>query len=271
MLDEPADDVARLTIVNPARRNALDHAILDALAAGRRRAGRALPDPHRCRGHVLRRLRHRRHAPRTRSRRRPRSWSPTRSPRPSRRLEAYEYPVVAALSGHTIGGGLELALSADLRVAAAGIKLGMPPAKLGLVYSHTGLQKFVHVVGAARTRELFLVGRNVDAQTALGWGLVNEVVDARRAAGPRAGAGGRDRRQRAAVAERQQAHPARAGRGRRTGSTPSWSASWWSCAAPASCRRTSARECGRSARSARRAGRAAECRQRRGRRSSRAR
>jgi enoyl-CoA hydratase/carnithine racemase len=52
----------------------------------------------------------------------------------------------------------------------------MPPAKLGLVYSHTGLRRFLDAVGAPRTRELFLTGRNVDARTALGWGLVNQVV-----------------------------------------------------------------------------------------------
>ena len=91
-------------------------------------------------------------------------------------LEACEVPTVAALPGHTIGGGLELALACDLRVAADGILLGMPPAKLGLVYSHTGLRRFLEAIGAPRTRELFLIGRNVDARTALDWGLVNEVV-----------------------------------------------------------------------------------------------
>src|SRR5206468_8309245 len=53
-------------------------------------------------------------------------------------LESYPYPSVAALNGHAIGGGLELALSCDLRVAAAGALVGMPPARLGLVYPHTG-------------------------------------------------------------------------------------------------------------------------------------
>ena len=51
----------------------------------------------------------------------------------------------------------------------------MPPAKLGLVYSHTGLRRFIDAIGAPRTRELFLLGRNVDADTALTWGLVNRV------------------------------------------------------------------------------------------------
>ena len=91
-------------------------------------------------------------------------------------LDACPVPTLAALPGHTIGGGLELAIACDLRIAADGIKLGMPPAKLGLVYSHTGLRRFIETIGAPRTRELFLLGRNVDARTALMWGLVNEVT-----------------------------------------------------------------------------------------------
>jgi enoyl-CoA hydratase/carnithine racemase len=91
-------------------------------------------------------------------------------------LDAFDRPTVAACSGHTIGGGLELALACDFRVAADGIKLGMPPAKLGLVYSHTGLRRFIDAIGVPRTRELFLLGRNVDAATALDWGLVHRVT-----------------------------------------------------------------------------------------------
>src|SRR5213076_3181853 len=91
-------------------------------------------------------------------------------------LDGTDLPTIAALPGHTIGGGLELALACDLRIAADGIKLGMPPAKLGLVYSHTGLRRFIDIIGVPRTRELFLLGRNVDARTALTWGLVNAVV-----------------------------------------------------------------------------------------------
>jgi enoyl-CoA hydratase/carnithine racemase len=93
-------------------------------------------------------------------------------------LEAFPYPTLASLPGHTIGGGLELALACDMRVAKDAIKLGMPPAKLGLVYSHTGLGRFIDAIGAARTRELFLLGRYIDAPTALAWGLVNRVASA---------------------------------------------------------------------------------------------
>jgi enoyl-CoA hydratase/carnithine racemase len=54
----------------------------------------------------------------------------------------------------------------------------MPPAKLGLVYSHTGIRKFIETIGAPRTRELFFVGRRIDAATAAQWGLVNAVAEA---------------------------------------------------------------------------------------------
>src|SRR5438067_9952232 len=74
-------------------------------------------------------------------------------------IEAYPYPTLAVLNGHAIGGGLELALSCDLRIAAGTIALAMPPSKLGLVYSHTGIRKFIDAIGAPRTRELFLMGR----------------------------------------------------------------------------------------------------------------
>src|SRR4029077_1751110 len=91
-------------------------------------------------------------------------------------LDATDLPTIAALPGHTIGGGLELALACDLRIAADGIRLGMPPAKLGLVYSHTGMRRFLEAIRVPRTRELFLLGRDIDARTALTWGLVNTVV-----------------------------------------------------------------------------------------------
>jgi enoyl-CoA hydratase/carnithine racemase len=92
-------------------------------------------------------------------------------------VEAYPYPTLAALNGHTIGGGLELALACDLRIAAGTIALAMPPAKLGLVYSHTGIRKFIETIGAPRTRELFLLGRRIDARTAREWGLINAIAE----------------------------------------------------------------------------------------------
>ena len=77
-------------------------------------------------------------------------------------VSAHPYPVVAAINGHCLGGGLELAVRCDLRLCAAGAKLGMPPAKLGLIYGHTGLERFIDVIGVARTKELFLTGAQPD-------------------------------------------------------------------------------------------------------------
>ena len=181
-LDEPAPHVTRLTIDNPAKRNALDHEILDALAT-------LLPGlDARCllltaTGRVF-----------------SAGYDIGALPSDSfaaaaeaivahpfgaaiEALNAYPYPVLAALNGHAIGGGLELALSCDLRVCSAEARLGMPPARLGLVYSHTGLRKFLDAVGAPRTRELFFTARNIGADEALGWGLVGEVAPAADVAG----------------------------------------------------------------------------------------
>jgi enoyl-CoA hydratase/carnithine racemase len=175
LLDEPADDVVRLTISHPEKRNALDHAILDQLTSilggldarcvivtgtqGMFSSGYDIGDiPEDVFAVEAEKL----------------VAHPFTAAISA--LERYPYATVAALSGHTIGGGLELALSCDMRVARDGIQLGMPPAKLGLVYSHTGLRKFLDAIGEPRTRELFLLGRNVDAATALEWGLIHRVV-----------------------------------------------------------------------------------------------
>jgi enoyl-CoA hydratase/carnithine racemase len=178
LLDEPAAGVARLRISHPAKRGALDHEILDTLGATL-----ALLD-HRCvvltgdgpvfsAGYDIGDFR-----------------DPERFAEEAEKLVAHPFhsavealerfprPVLAAINGHAIGGGLELAVTCDIRLAARGVKLGMPPAKLGLIYSHTGLRKFVEVCGVAHTNELFFTARNVDADRAAAIGLVNHVVEA---------------------------------------------------------------------------------------------
>src|ERR1700716_2371746 len=182
LIDEPTEGVVRLTISNREKRNALDHPILDAItetlaehadpagatrclvltgAGGMFSAGEGLGEipEGEFEEQAERLVAH----PFTEA---------------IEALAAFPWPTLAALPGHTIGGGLELALALDLRVAQEGVKLGMPPAKLGLVYSHTGLRRFLDAIGASRTRELFLLGRYVDASTALSWGLVNRVASA---------------------------------------------------------------------------------------------
>ena len=181
LLDRPAEAVARLRLNNPERRNALDHAILDAIAESLPQLDRGIETrcvlitgepPAFCAGFDI---------------------SSIPDPTFERDAEAlvahpfdgamealvkYPWPLIAAINGHALGGGLELAVTCDLRICVEGAKLGMPPAKLGLVYSHTGLRKFLDVLGPARTKELFLTGRNVRAERAAEIGLVHEVVAA---------------------------------------------------------------------------------------------
>jgi enoyl-CoA hydratase/carnithine racemase len=175
-LDHPADGVARLTIANPGRRGALDHEILDALAAHARTLdARCLVI--RGSGEVF-------SAGYDIGNLEDQSFEESAERLVAHpfqdaieALDAYPYPVLAALNGHAIGGGLELALTCDIRVAARGIRVGMPPAKLGLIYSHTGLARFIDVCGVANTAQLFFVGANVDAERALAMGLIGELVE----------------------------------------------------------------------------------------------
>ena len=89
-----------------------------------------------------------------------------------------QFPVVAVLNGDAIGGGLELAMACDWRIARDGIRLAMPPARLGLVYTAEGLRRFTAEIGLARTREIFLTGRPFDARQGLDIGLLSHVVTA---------------------------------------------------------------------------------------------
>jgi enoyl-CoA hydratase/carnithine racemase len=176
LLDAPAPGLTRLRISNPEKRGALDHEILDTLAATVQDLdARCLvltgTDRMFSAGYDIGNLDEQNFAERSEKL----VAHPFHDALEA--LNAYKYPVIASLNGHAIGGGLELALTADIRIAARGIKLGMPPAKLGLVYSHTGLQKFLDVIGVAHTNELFYTGRNIDADRAAEIGLVNHVVD----------------------------------------------------------------------------------------------
>jgi enoyl-CoA hydratase/carnithine racemase len=183
LLDSPAEAVVRLRISNPDRRNALDHEILDALAETLPRLDRGIETrcvlitgapPVFSAGYDIA------------------SIASETFERDAEALVAHPFhaalealarhpwPTLAAINGHCIGGGLELAVTCDLRICASGAKLGMPPVKLGLVYGHTGLRKFLDTVGLARTKELFLTGRNFEAERAAEIGLVHEVVEAGR-------------------------------------------------------------------------------------------
>src|SRR6201996_7291120 len=179
LLDRPAKAVARLRIANPGRRNALDHEILAAIAA-------VLPTlddgiATRCvlitgtpplfsAGYDI--------AEFTEEAFEDEAEALVAHPFQAamEAIVAHPWPTVAAINGLCLGGGLELAVRCPPRIAAAGAKLGMPPAKLGLVYGHTGLRRFLDTIGLPRTREMFFTGRNLTAERAERIGLVNQVV-----------------------------------------------------------------------------------------------
>jgi enoyl-CoA hydratase/carnithine racemase len=180
VLDHPAEAVARIRISNPERRNALDHEILDALAETLPRLDHGIETrcvvitgapPAFSAGYDLSAI------PGATFERDAEALVAHPFHGAMEALAAHPWPTVAAINGHCLGGGLELAMTCDLRICAAGAKLGMPPAKLGLVYSHTGLRKFIDTIGLARTKELFLTGRNFAAERAERIGLVHEVVE----------------------------------------------------------------------------------------------
>ena len=85
-------------------------------------------------------------------------------------------PVIAMLNGHVVGGGLDLAVSCDFRICHPGVKLGITPARLGLVYHYSGIQRFLNLVGLSATRQLFLTGDLIDPEKALSINLVDYVV-----------------------------------------------------------------------------------------------
>ncbi|MEO6952865.1 MAG: enoyl-CoA hydratase/isomerase family protein [Polyangia bacterium] len=165
------DAVATLTLSNPTKKNALDPALLHAIVE----ASRTLPNEGVralvltaegtlfSSGYDLDAL----------------DAGNTAAPleRTVQALLLGALPIVCALPGLAIGGGCELACACDLRVAHPGVALQMPPVRLGIVYPVEGLRRFVALIGASHTREMFLTAERVDAERALRWGLVDRVVE----------------------------------------------------------------------------------------------
>jgi enoyl-CoA hydratase/carnithine racemase len=90
-------------------------------------------------------------------------------------IEDSRLPVIAALNGFTLGGGAVLALACDIRAAASSVKIGFPEVKVGAFASGSGTQRLPQLVGRGRALDLLLTGRTIDAQEALGIGLVEYV------------------------------------------------------------------------------------------------
>jgi enoyl-CoA hydratase/carnithine racemase len=92
-------------------------------------------------------------------------------------IEAARVPVVAAIHGYCLGGGLEVALGCDLRIARRGAQLGFPEVKLGLLPGGGGTQRAPRLIGQSRTAWLVMSGERIDAELAERWGLVDFVFD----------------------------------------------------------------------------------------------
>ena len=168
-----ADDVATVTLNRPDKRNAMNAALLRALAAAfddldARRDVRVIvvrgAGPAFCSGRDLRDME--------------RGEPQVEIVPVLRKVEGSRHPTIAMIHGDAIAGGCELALHCDLRVAAEGARLGMPLARLGLVPGFALGQKLIEIIGPAHTRHLLLTGRPIEARRAREIGMVHEVVPA---------------------------------------------------------------------------------------------
>ena len=92
-------------------------------------------------------------------------------------VEQVRVPVIAAINGFAFGGGLELALACDLRIAASNAVMGLTETSLAIIPGAGGSQRLPRIVGIARAKEMIFTARRIDAATALGMGLVNRVVE----------------------------------------------------------------------------------------------
>ena len=91
-------------------------------------------------------------------------------------IQEFPYPVIAMINGMAFRAGCELAVTCDMRIAAESARMGMPPAKLGLIYMPSGILRFLNVVGLANAKEIFFTGRYFPASRAKEMGLVHYVV-----------------------------------------------------------------------------------------------
>ncbi|MCB1499065.1 MAG: enoyl-CoA hydratase/isomerase family protein [Bauldia sp.] len=175
--DRPHPQVLRFTLDDPSTRNALGIGIRAALVDGLQRAAAdaecrvvilAAIGPVFASGSDIRVLA---------------ASTPEDVMRPELRavwsaLLDFPKPLVIALNGHALGGGLELALTGDIILAARGIRLGSPEPKLGIMPGGGATQRLVRYLGWHRAMQVLLTAEPVTAETALAWGLIAEICDA---------------------------------------------------------------------------------------------
>ncbi|MBI3935321.1 MAG: enoyl-CoA hydratase/isomerase family protein, partial [Acidobacteria bacterium] len=94
------------------------------------------------------------------------------------RIEEWPWPVIAAVNGFSLGGGCELALACDIRIASENARFGLPEASLGIIPGGGGTQRLPRLIGAARAKELIFTARRLSADDAFAWGLCTHVVEA---------------------------------------------------------------------------------------------
>lgn len=92
------------------------------------------------------------------------------------RVSSLPMPVIAAMEGYALGGGLEFALCADYRISGSGARVGLPEAKLGILPGCGGTQRLTQIVGRSRAKEIIMSGRTLDATEAAELGILDEVV-----------------------------------------------------------------------------------------------
>ena len=91
-------------------------------------------------------------------------------------IEQMETPVIAAINGYALGGGLELALASHIRLASENARMGLPEVSLGVIPGYGGTQRLAQHIGKGRALEMIITARQIDARTAYDYGLVSEVV-----------------------------------------------------------------------------------------------
>ncbi len=101
---------------------------------------------------------------------------PSETPEVIKRIGNLTKVVIAAVHGAAVGGGCEVALACDLRIASENARFGLPEIKLGIIPGAGGTQRMPRLVGEGRAKWLMMTGEFIDAQTSLAWGLVNQVV-----------------------------------------------------------------------------------------------
>ena len=122
--------------------------------------------------------------------------APTGTPctTPAGRSTASRSPPIAAIRGYCLGGGLELALYADIRIASTDARFGLPAAKRGIAVSHDHIDRLARLAGPGDTAYLMLTGRTIPAERALSSGVVSLLVEGEGAPGRGRGARSGDRR-----------------------------------------------------------------------------